>query len=68
MSKSEKPTTHVSFVCQKCSQPIKLNKTLQVPPPPFLALPTVPWLLHEPPTLRPGLCHTLLSFLRHVSS
>ena len=30
MSKSEKTTTHVSFVCQKCSQPIKLNKTLQV--------------------------------------
>lgn len=25
----EKATTHVSFVCQKCSQPIKLNRSLQ---------------------------------------
>ena len=28
-SSSGKPTTHVAFVCQKCAQPIKLNKTLQ---------------------------------------
>ena len=27
--KAEKATTHVSFVCQKCTQPIKLNRTLQ---------------------------------------
>ena len=25
----EKTTTHVSFVCQKCTQPIKLNRSLQ---------------------------------------
>ena len=29
MSKMEKTTTHVSFVCQKCTQPIKLNRSLQ---------------------------------------
>lgn len=28
-SSSAKLTTHVTFVCQRCSQPIKLNKTLQ---------------------------------------
>ena len=28
-TKSEKSTTHVSFVCQRCSQPIKLNRSLQ---------------------------------------
>lgn len=28
-SSSVKTTTHVTFVCQRCSQPIKLNKTLQ---------------------------------------
>lgn len=26
---SSKSTTHVTFVCQRCSQPIKLNKSLQ---------------------------------------
>lgn len=29
MSSSSKLTTHVTFVCQRCSQPIKLNKSLQ---------------------------------------
>ena len=28
-SSSSKVTTHVTFVCQRCSQPIKLNKSLQ---------------------------------------
>lgn len=28
-STSSKSTTHVTFVCQRCSQPIKLNKSLQ---------------------------------------
>lgn len=28
-SSSSKGTTHVTFVCQRCSQPIKLNKSLQ---------------------------------------
>ena len=28
MSGQGKSTTHVSFVCQKCSQPVKLNRTL----------------------------------------
>ena len=27
-AKSEKTTTHVAFVCQKCAQPIKLNRSL----------------------------------------
>ena len=27
--KSEKTTTHVTFVCQKCTRPIKLNRSLQ---------------------------------------
>lgn len=29
MESSRKGTTHVTFVCQRCSQPIKLNKSLQ---------------------------------------
>ena len=28
-AKSEKTTTHVTFVCQKCTRPIKLNRSLQ---------------------------------------
>lgn len=28
VAKPDKTTTHVAFVCQKCAQPIKLNKTL----------------------------------------
>ena len=28
-SKPEKTTTHVTFVCQKCTRPIKLNRSLQ---------------------------------------
>lgn len=27
--KSEKTTTHVTFVCQKCTRPVKLNRSLQ---------------------------------------
>ena len=27
-SKSDRPYTHVTFVCQKCAQPIKLNRSL----------------------------------------
>ena len=29
IASSNKSTTHVTFVCQRCSQPIKLNKSLQ---------------------------------------